>query len=111
MLQEQGRSDEAIQEAKRALEFDPLSINIATHLADAYYFARQYKQAIAQRRRVLDLHPSASEPNQNLIIDYLADGDLARAKLRLLASAGAYASTMDCCGGLECCVKMLACCF
>ncbi|WP_268878626.1 hypothetical protein [Rugamonas aquatica] len=29
----------------------------------------------------------------------------------LLASAGAYASTMDCCGGLECCVKMLACCF
>ena len=76
LLQEQGRSDEAIQEAKRALEFDPLSINIGTHLADAYYFARQYKQAIAQRRRVLDLHPSASEPNQNLIIDYLADGDL-----------------------------------
>lgn len=29
----------------------------------------------------------------------------------LLASAGAYASSMDCCGGLACCVKMLACCF
>ena len=29
----------------------------------------------------------------------------------LLASAGAYASSMDCCNGLECCLKMLACCF
>lgn len=76
LLQEQGRSQDAIQEAKRALEFDPLSINIGTHLADAYYFTRQYKQAIAQRRSVLELHPTASEPNQNLVIDYLADGDL-----------------------------------
>ncbi len=29
----------------------------------------------------------------------------------LLASAGAYASSMDCCDGLACCLKMLACCF
>lgn len=30
----------------------------------------------------------------------------------LLASAGAYAATaMDCCASLECCLKMLACCF
>ena len=30
----------------------------------------------------------------------------------VLASAGAYAATtMDCCGSLECCLNMLACCF
>lgn len=30
----------------------------------------------------------------------------------LLASAGAYAATtMDCCGSVECCLKMLSCCF
>ncbi|HEX8404372.1 MAG TPA: hypothetical protein VF670_07135 [Duganella sp.] len=30
----------------------------------------------------------------------------------LLASAGAYAATtMDCCASVECCLKMLACCF
>jgi len=75
LLQEQGRGEDAVQEAKRALELDPLSINIGAHLADAYYFARQYKQAIAQRRRVLELHPTASEPNQDLALDYLADGD------------------------------------
>lgn len=75
LLQEQGRSEDAVHEAQRALEFDPFSINAGTHLADAYYFARQYKQAVAQRRRVLELHPTASEPNQNLVIDYLADGD------------------------------------
>ena len=28
----------------------------------------------------------------------------------VLASAGAYAATMDCCGDLACCLKMLACC-
>ncbi|WP_267878131.1 hypothetical protein [Duganella aceris] len=28
----------------------------------------------------------------------------------LLASAGAYAASMDCCGDLACCLKMLACC-
>ena len=27
-----------------------------------------------------------------------------------LASAGAYAANMDCCGDLACCLKMLACC-
>jgi TolB-like protein/DNA-binding winged helix-turn-helix (wHTH) protein/Tfp pilus assembly protein PilF len=75
LLQEQGRSEDAIQEAERALELDPLSINVGTHLADAYYFTRQYKQAIVQRKRILELHPTASEPSQNLIIDYLADGD------------------------------------
>jgi len=75
LLQEQGRSEDAIQEAKRALEFDPLSVNTGEHLADAYYFARQYRQAIAQSSRVLELHPTATEPNQDLFIDYLADGD------------------------------------
>ncbi|WP_295758324.1 hypothetical protein [Undibacterium sp.] len=29
----------------------------------------------------------------------------------LAASAFAMASTNDCCAGLECCLKMLACCF
>jgi hypothetical protein len=28
----------------------------------------------------------------------------------VLASAGAYAANMDCCGDLACCLKMLACC-
>jgi hypothetical protein len=28
----------------------------------------------------------------------------------LLASVGAYAANMDCCGDLACCLKMLACC-
>jgi hypothetical protein len=28
----------------------------------------------------------------------------------LLASAGAFAASMDCCGDLACCLKMLACC-
>lgn len=34
----------------------------------------------------------------------------ASAAALLLASVGAYASTLDCCGDLACCLKMLACC-
>jgi hypothetical protein len=35
---------------------------------------------------------------------------LASASALLLASAGAFAASMDCCGDLACCLKMLACC-
>lgn len=36
---------------------------------------------------------------------------LAGAAALLLASAGAFASNMDCCSSLECCLNMLRCCF
>ena len=42
-----GRHDEAIAEAKRAQELDPLSIAINLAVASAYYYARKYDQAIA----------------------------------------------------------------
>jgi hypothetical protein len=29
----------------------------------------------------------------------------------MATSAVAFAATNDCCGGIECCIKMLSCCF
>jgi TolB-like protein/DNA-binding winged helix-turn-helix (wHTH) protein len=72
LLSEQGRADEGIREAKRALDLDPLSVAIPLKLGDAYYFAHRYDEAIEQGRSAADLHPSASDSHQSLAIYYLA---------------------------------------
>ncbi len=49
------RFDEAIAHAKRALELDPLSLIINASLANRFYHARQYDQAIQQFEKTLEL--------------------------------------------------------
>jgi TolB-like protein/DNA-binding winged helix-turn-helix (wHTH) protein/Flp pilus assembly protein TadD len=50
-----GRTDEALAEARRAHELDPLSPIISTTLAERFYFARDYDSAAAQLARTLEL--------------------------------------------------------
>jgi DNA-binding winged helix-turn-helix (wHTH) protein/Tfp pilus assembly protein PilF len=50
-----GRMDEAIHEMQRAAELDPLSLIIATDLGHMFYLGRQYDNAIAQFRRVIEM--------------------------------------------------------
>jgi serine/threonine protein kinase/Tfp pilus assembly protein PilF len=52
-----GRTDEAIEFAKRAHELDPLSTVIATRIGTFLYFARKYDQAIEQCQKVLESEP------------------------------------------------------
>jgi uncharacterized protein (TIGR02996 family) len=72
LLSEQGRVEEGIQEAKRALDLDPLSVAMPLKLGDAYYFAHRYDEAIEEVRNTVDLHPASSDSHQNLAIYYLA---------------------------------------
>jgi tetratricopeptide (TPR) repeat protein len=51
-----GRHDEAIAEAKRAQELDPLSLIINAVGGRVLFYARRYDEAIAQCRRTLDLN-------------------------------------------------------
>lgn len=53
-----GRFDEAYAEGKRALELDPLDIDINYHLGWYYLYARQYDKAIEQLQRTLELGPN-----------------------------------------------------
>jgi tetratricopeptide (TPR) repeat protein len=71
VLSARGRADEAIREAKKVIELDPLGMTARSHLGDAYYYAHRYPEAIQQHRSALDLYPAASEPNQDLALDYL----------------------------------------
>ena len=49
-----GRHDEALAEASRALELDPLNLMISTWVALRYYQARDYSRAIKQGRNPVE---------------------------------------------------------
>jgi serine/threonine-protein kinase len=56
-LRDVGRIKEAIAEANRALELDPVSLIINTNLGDTFFYAGQFDQAVAQHRKTLLLDP------------------------------------------------------
>jgi len=57
-LSAMGRHDEAIAEAERALELDPLSLIIHTAVGDVLFFARRYERAIYYYRRCVEMDPT-----------------------------------------------------
>jgi TolB-like protein/Flp pilus assembly protein TadD len=56
-LRDVGRHDDAIAEAVLARSLDPISPIINANLGDTYFFARRYKEAIAQHRETLAMAP------------------------------------------------------
>jgi tetratricopeptide (TPR) repeat protein len=54
-LSVQGRHDEALLEAKQALELDPRNLMIGTWVGLRYYLARKYDLAIEQGRNAVEL--------------------------------------------------------
>ena len=53
-----GRHDVSIQQARLALELDPLSSMISTALGVSHYFAGEYDQSIQQYQRTLEIAPN-----------------------------------------------------
>ena len=54
-----GRIEEAIAEAKRALQLDPVSVIVNWNLGKSFYYARRYDETIEQFRKTLDLDPNS----------------------------------------------------
>ena len=54
-LRTMGRFDDALSEARRAQELDPLSLIINHAVGETLYIAREYQQAIDQFLKTLDL--------------------------------------------------------
>lgn len=67
-----GRADEAVQEAQRAQELDPLSLSINTTLGWTLLFARRYDEAIAQFRKTLEMDPKFADALFALARSYTA---------------------------------------
>jgi TolB-like protein len=71
-----GRTQEGIEESKRALELDPLSIETNTVAAQNFYFARRYDEAMDLFRKTLEMDPTYWLARMFLGLSYEAKGDL-----------------------------------
>jgi TolB-like protein/DNA-binding winged helix-turn-helix (wHTH) protein/Tfp pilus assembly protein PilF len=69
-----GRTEESLAESKRALELEPLQLNVGTHLGWHYLYARQYDQAIDQFRKTLELEPAFPQGQRYSAWGYLQKG-------------------------------------
>ena len=73
-LSSMGRHEEAISEATRARDLDPLSIPIHEDVTRAYYHARQYDRAILAGLKTLELDPNHYRINGWLNFTYEQKG-------------------------------------
>jgi adenylate cyclase len=69
-----GRNEEALAEAQRALELDPLSPRFNWNLARLLFFMRQYDRAIDQHRKTLELDPNDAMTHEWLGFAYEKKG-------------------------------------
>lgn len=74
-----GRVDEAIREARRAEQLDPASIGISSGVGWVFYYSRQYDQAIAQLRKLLEMDQSFNQAYANLGLSFVQKGMYAEA--------------------------------
>jgi TolB-like protein len=68
-----GLHKEAIEEAKWALDLDPLSLPKNYHLGAAYFFARAYDAAVEQLKKTSELDPSFVIANNLLAVTYAVE--------------------------------------
>jgi DNA-binding winged helix-turn-helix (wHTH) protein/TolB-like protein/Tfp pilus assembly protein PilF len=73
------RFDEAIAEAKRTEELEPLSFVASSHLGWIYYLSGKNDLAIDQCKKILDLDPSSFPARRYLGLAYEAKGKYAEA--------------------------------
>ncbi|HEY6221370.1 MAG TPA: protein kinase, partial [Candidatus Eisenbacteria bacterium] len=96
LLRDKGRFQEAIAEARLALELDPLSPIMNANLGDVYFFARRYDDAIRQHRLGRDLDPAFAPTHLYLAMAFAQSGAIDSAitscnTARALAGGGSYA--------------------
>ncbi|MBV9928906.1 MAG: winged helix-turn-helix domain-containing protein [Acidobacteria bacterium] len=82
-LATRGRADEALSEAVRAAELDPLSPIISTTVGERLFFARDYRRAAERLRRTLELDPDFIQARLFLGLVHLREGRRAEAVTEL----------------------------
>jgi DNA-binding winged helix-turn-helix (wHTH) protein/TolB-like protein len=70
----EGRIDEALAQAQKARELDPLSPSISADLGWVYYLGRRYEEAIQQYKSTLERNPEFSLAHFDLALAYSARG-------------------------------------
>lgn len=75
-----GQTSEAISEARRALDLDPLSLLFNNKLSIAYYYARDYNSALAQIKKTMELNSEASFLFNDMCMVYAQMGNFEDAR-------------------------------
>ena len=73
------RMDDAAREMRRAIELDPLSVNINAELGRLFLYQRQYDAAIEQERKTLQMDPDFGVARQLLAVALIQKGRYAEA--------------------------------
>jgi tetratricopeptide (TPR) repeat protein len=81
-----GRMDDAINEARRAMELDPLSATAGTSLAIRYWYAGRIDEALREFDKTLDINPGFAVAHWGQAQCYRRKGDTKR-ELAALARA------------------------
>jgi serine/threonine-protein kinase len=68
-------TDDAIREMRRAIDLDPLSINVNQNFGYIYALAGQYDEAVTQLHHALDLDPNNPVTHGYLGLTYEWEGD------------------------------------
>jgi TolB-like protein/DNA-binding winged helix-turn-helix (wHTH) protein/Flp pilus assembly protein TadD len=92
-LMQLGRTEESLNEAKRAQELNPLEPSINNGLARQYYLSRQYDKAIAQCQIGLQIDPNYLPAAMQLALAYEQKGRVTEA-VALLEKARGLAGTL-----------------
>lgn len=74
MLSATGRHAEAVEEARRALAAEPLSLNSQTALGYVLYLARRYDEAAVQLTRALEVDPDFAQARRDLALVRVQQG-------------------------------------
>jgi TolB-like protein/tRNA A-37 threonylcarbamoyl transferase component Bud32/Flp pilus assembly protein TadD len=86
-LSNMGRDEEAIREARRAAELDPLSPVISSHVGQTLYYARRYDEARRALERTLELSQDSYLPRYFLGLVYIQDHKLEEGIAKLQEAA------------------------
>jgi len=91
-LAEMGRFDQALTEAKRAQELDPISAIIGNNLATNYLAHGDVNSSIDQSKRVLDLDATFPRSHDSLALAYIKVGRFSEAIAELEKAFGLSAN-------------------
>ena len=80
LLSALGRHEESIHQAREAEELDPLSPQISFGLSRSLFLAREYRQAIQDASRALELHVQYSPLYGQICRSYIALGEFQEAE-------------------------------
>jgi tetratricopeptide (TPR) repeat protein len=82
-LASRARFDEALAEMNKALELDPLSLNIQTGIGRVLHFAGRLDDAVAQYEHVMQTNPGFAQAHIDLALTRMARHEITAARAEL----------------------------